>query len=115
MSEWDGWRDRERRTSGGEGHAGPVRLFQWHNISVKSGCYIRFDAGFVINPSVRVRFYVATPSFNPFWYSVCGIYPTGKPVASICHGPWLLVSAKVLAGKSVTCFHSIKDDVINAG
>ncbi len=41
--------------------------------------------------------------------------PPGKPVAAICHGPWLLCSAHVLAGKRSTCFHSIKDDVINAG
>ena len=39
----------------------------------------------------------------------------GVIVASICHGPWLLVSAKVLKGKKATCFISIKDDVINAG
>jgi protease I len=40
---------------------------------------------------------------------------SGKPVGSICHGPWLLCSARVLKDKKVTCFHSIKDDVINAG
>ena len=40
---------------------------------------------------------------------------SGKPVGSICHGPWLLCSANVLKDKKVTCFHSIKDDVINAG
>ena len=39
----------------------------------------------------------------------------GKVVAAICHGPWLLCSAKVLQGKKLTCFVSIKDDVINAG
>ena len=39
----------------------------------------------------------------------------GKTVGSICHGPWLLCSARVLNGKRATCFYSIKDDVINAG
>ncbi|MCR4427013.1 MAG: type 1 glutamine amidotransferase [Firmicutes bacterium] len=39
----------------------------------------------------------------------------GKPVAAICHGPWLLVSAGVLGGRKATCFFSIKDDVTNAG
>ncbi len=38
-----------------------------------------------------------------------------KVVAAICHGAWVLVSAKVLKGKKVTCFKAIKDDVINAG
>lgn len=39
----------------------------------------------------------------------------GKIVAAICHAGSMLVSAKVLKGKSVTCYKSIKDDVINAG
>lgn len=42
-------------------------------------------------------------------------YAQGKVVAAICHGPWVLVSAQVLRGKTATCFKSIKDDVINAG
>lgn len=40
---------------------------------------------------------------------------TGKPTAAICHGPWMLVSAGLLDGAEATSFHSIKDDVINAG
>ena len=39
----------------------------------------------------------------------------GKPVAAICHGPWVLCSTTVLRGRTATCFHSIKDDVVNAG
>ena len=39
----------------------------------------------------------------------------GKLVAAICHGPWLLISAKVTKGKKMTCFFSIKDDMINSG
>ncbi len=38
-----------------------------------------------------------------------------KVVAAICHGAWVLVSANVLKGRKATCFHAIKDDVINAG
>lgn len=40
---------------------------------------------------------------------------SGKVVATICHGPWILISAKVVAGKTLTCTPGIKDDVINAG
>lgn len=39
----------------------------------------------------------------------------GKPVAAICHAPWLLISAGVIENREVTSFHSIKTDVINAG
>jgi len=39
----------------------------------------------------------------------------GKPVAAICHGPWMLCSTQALKGRKVTCFFAIKDDVINAG
>ena len=39
----------------------------------------------------------------------------GKPIAAICHGPWVLCSTTALRGKIATCFFAIKDDVINAG
>lgn len=39
----------------------------------------------------------------------------GKVVAAICHAGWMLVSAGIARGRRVTCFHSIKDDVIAAG
>ena len=38
-----------------------------------------------------------------------------KIVAAICHGAWVLASAKILNGKKVTCVLAIKDDVENAG
>ncbi len=46
---------------------------------------------------------------------VADIFNQGKLVASICHGPWVLISAKILKDKKVTCTKAIKDDVINAG
>ena len=38
-----------------------------------------------------------------------------KPVAAICHGPWTLISAGVVKGRTMTSYNSIKDDLINAG
>jgi protease I len=38
-----------------------------------------------------------------------------KPVAAICHGPWMLASADIVANRSVTGFDSIADDMKNAG
>ena len=39
----------------------------------------------------------------------------GKPVAAICHGPWLLAEAGVVEGKTVTSWPSIRTDLRNAG
>ncbi len=38
-----------------------------------------------------------------------------KPIAAICHGPWMLASCCDLKGRKVTSFFAIKDDLINAG
>lgn len=38
-----------------------------------------------------------------------------KPVAAICHGPWMLAEAGVLDGRKITSFSAIKTDMINAG
>ncbi len=40
---------------------------------------------------------------------------SGKPLAAICHAPWLLVSADVAKGKHLTSFYTIQDDLRNAG
>jgi protease I len=42
-------------------------------------------------------------------------YEAGKPVAAICHAGWMLASADIVRGKTVTCFFAIKDDLIHAG
>jgi deglycase len=39
----------------------------------------------------------------------------GKPIAVICHGPWLLVSAGIARGRTLTSYHTIQDDIRNAG
>lgn len=40
---------------------------------------------------------------------------SGKPVGSICHGPQLLISAKVVERRTLTSVNKIRDDLINAG
>ena len=42
-------------------------------------------------------------------------FDAGKPVAAICHAPWVLVEADVARGRKLTSFWSIKTDVKNAG
>ena len=39
----------------------------------------------------------------------------GKPVAAICHGPWLIVETGLLVGKTLTSYSSLRTDVNNAG
>ena len=38
-----------------------------------------------------------------------------KPIAAICHAPWELISAEIVTGRSLTSWHTIQDDVRNAG
>ncbi len=39
----------------------------------------------------------------------------GKPIAAICHAPWELVSAGLVNGRKLTSYHTIQDDIRNAG
>jgi len=42
-------------------------------------------------------------------------FDAGKPVAAICHGPWTLIEAGQVEGRTLTSYPSIKSDLINAG
>ncbi|MDG6901086.1 MAG: type 1 glutamine amidotransferase [Nitrososphaerota archaeon] len=53
--------------------------------------------------------------YPPLLSFVRGIHDQGKVVAAICHAGWVLASAGLTKGLSMTCFSSIKEDVINAG
>jgi protease I len=46
---------------------------------------------------------------------VRAIDQAGKPIAVICHGPWLLISSGLVPGKKMTSYHTIQDDLKNAG
>ena len=39
----------------------------------------------------------------------------GKPIATLCHGPWVLASAGLLAGRTLTSWPGVRDDMVNAG
>jgi len=71
-----------------------------------------FDAlllpGGVINPDTLRTI----PSAVDF---VRAFFEAGKPVASICHGPWMLVEADVVHGRNVTSWPSLHTDLKNAG
>ena len=42
-------------------------------------------------------------------------FDEGKPVASICHGPWMVVEADAVRGRTVTSWPSLRTDIKNAG
>lgn len=71
-----------------------------------------FDAlvipGGVANPD-RLRLVPEAVSFVKQFVSA------GKPIGSICHGPWMLVEADVLRGKTLTSWPSLRTDIRNAG
>ncbi len=71
-----------------------------------------FDAlvvpGGQINPDILRTKPEAVRLVNDF-------YDAGKPIAAICHGPWLLVEADILRGREATSYASIATDVKNAG
>lgn len=43
------------------------------------------------------------------------MFDAGKPVAAICHAGWMLASAGICAGRTLTSFFAIRDDLVNAG
>ena len=46
---------------------------------------------------------------------IADFYASGRVVAAICHGSQLLISARLVKGKTVSGYYSIKDDIENAG
>ncbi len=46
---------------------------------------------------------------------VRSFFQTGKPVGAICHGPWTLIDAGVVRGRTLTSYESIQTDLKNAG
>jgi protease I len=64
--------------------------------------------GGVINPDI-LRMNTDAVDF------VRSFFEAGKPVSSICHGPWMLINAEVVQGRTLTSWPSLKKDLKNAG
>ena len=64
--------------------------------------------GVIINPD-KLRTNAAAVEF------IRSFFEAGKPVSSICHGPWLLIEAGAVRGRTLTSWPSIKEDLISAG
>lgn len=64
--------------------------------------------GGVANPD-NLRVDEDVISFLQEWFKA------GKPVGVICHGPWTLVEADLVRGRTITSYPSVKTDIVNAG
>ena len=53
--------------------------------------------------------------YPPMVNLVKDLFNAGKVVAAICHAGWMLASADILKGRTVTSFFAIKDDLVHAG
>ena len=71
-----------------------------------------FDAVLLPGGAVNADALRMVPAAQDF---VRQIDSSGKPLAVICHGPWLLVSAGLVKGKTMTSYYTIQDDIRNAG
>jgi protease I len=71
-----------------------------------------FDALLLPGGALNADALRAEPRAQDF---VRGINQARKPIAVICHAPWLLVSAGVIKGRTLTSYHTIQDDIRNAG
>jgi len=82
------------------------------DVNLKSANQNNYDAlvlpGGVMNPD-HLRMEPAAVEF------VKSFFASGKPVAAICHGPWLLVEADVVRGRRLTSWPSLRTDIRNAG
>ena len=82
------------------------------DLLVSAAAATDFDAlvlpGGVLNPD-SLRMYA------PAIALIRAFHAASKPVGAICHGPWLLVEADILRGRTATCWPSIATDLRNAG
>lgn len=82
------------------------------DMAVKDASSEEFDAlllpGGVANPDA-LRMHPAAVTFTKDFFD------QHKPVAAICHAPWLLIEADVVEGRTVTSWPSLKTDLTNAG
>ncbi|GAC1362443.1 MAG: type 1 glutamine amidotransferase domain-containing protein [Ktedonobacteraceae bacterium] len=71
-----------------------------------------FDAVLLPGGALNADFIRVNPKAQAF---VQQVDKSGRPIAVICHAPWLLVSAGLVKGRSLTSYHTIQDDIRNAG
>ncbi len=80
--------------------------------TVKGARAEEFDAVLLPGGALNADAMRMVPEVQAFLREMQG---AGKPFAVICHAPWELVSAGLVRGRTLTGYHTIQDDVRNAG
>jgi protease I len=101
-------------------HPGHIRGMNLHEPAMRVGVDLTLDQanpndydgllipGGFVNPDL-LRQSAAARAF------VRSYAESGKPIASLCHGPWVLASAGLLRGRRLTSWPGLRDDLVNAG
>jgi protease I len=101
-------------------HSGAIQAFRHHDKSTTVNVDLQlaetlpgaYDALFLPGGALNADTLRADPAVLGF---IRAIQDAGKPIAAICHAPWELISAGVVPGRKLTSYHTIRDDVRNAG
>jgi protease I len=71
-----------------------------------------FDAVHLPGGTVNADSLRAVPEVQAFLQAM---QEAGKPLSAICHAPWELISAGLVRGRTLTSYHTLQDDIRNAG
>ena len=99
---------------------GEIQAFQHHDKSIKvpvdrpldEAKASEYDAVMLPGGGLNADFMRAQPGVLSFLKEAAA---AGKPMAVICHAPWELISAGLAKGRTMTSYHTIQDDLRNAG
>jgi protease I len=101
-------------------HGGEIQAFRHHDKSIKvqvdktidQVSPDQYDAIMLPGGALNADTMRVQPKVQQF---IQAIDRQGKPMAVICHAPWELVSAGIAKGRTMTSYHTIQDDIRNAG
>lgn len=101
-------------------HSGRIQAFKHHDKSItvpvdltlEAANPANYDALLLPGGALNADAMRVNPQVQQF---IRAFASSGKPMAVICHAPWELISAGVAQGRTMTSYHTIQDDVRNAG
>jgi protease I len=101
-------------------HAGKIQAFKHHeksitvpvDLTLDKAEHASFDALLLPGGALNADALRAEPKVKEI---IRAVQEAGKPITAICHAPWELISAGVVRGRKLTSYHTIQDDLRNAG